>query len=151
MKYIIKKSISELPKINGSVVDTFNVEDKTTNAPSVNAIINMNTYTPEETQIGWWVKGDGRKVPLYRKLINGTITNSGMVILTDTTIDIMVNMYGTIAYTNGLHQIGGYANESYYSLLQFNYSSKQLMFYGASNYTDKSFKIFIEYTKTTDL
>lgn len=36
MKYIKKMSSAPLEPINGSVVDTFNVEDKTTNAPSVN-------------------------------------------------------------------------------------------------------------------
>lgn len=38
MKHIKKMSSVELPKINGSVVDTFNVEDKTTNAPSIRAV-----------------------------------------------------------------------------------------------------------------
>ena len=38
MKYIEKVAVSKIPKINGSVVDTFNVEDKTTNAPSIRAV-----------------------------------------------------------------------------------------------------------------
>lgn len=38
MKYIKKVAVSPIPEINGSVVDTFNVEDKTTNAPSINLI-----------------------------------------------------------------------------------------------------------------
>ena len=39
-KYIEKKSVTELEAITGSIVDTFNVNDKTTNAPSVNAVEN---------------------------------------------------------------------------------------------------------------
>lgn len=38
MKTIKKVAVSPIPEINGSVVDTFNVEDKTTNAPSINLI-----------------------------------------------------------------------------------------------------------------
>lgn len=38
MKYIKKVAASPIPEINGSVVDTFNVTDKTTNAPSVRAV-----------------------------------------------------------------------------------------------------------------
>ena len=41
MKYIKKVAVSPIPEINGSVVDSFNVEDKTTNAPSINSIENM--------------------------------------------------------------------------------------------------------------
>ena len=38
MIFIKRKSAVKLPEINGSVVDTFNVEDKTTNAPSIRAV-----------------------------------------------------------------------------------------------------------------
>lgn len=36
MKYIIKKSIVDVPQSVGSIVDTFNIENQTTNAPSLN-------------------------------------------------------------------------------------------------------------------
>ena len=39
MKTIKKVSITKLPVISGSIVDSFNAEvDKTTNAPSINAV-----------------------------------------------------------------------------------------------------------------
>ena len=38
MKYIKKISTAEIPPINGAVVDTFDVTNKTTNAPSIRAI-----------------------------------------------------------------------------------------------------------------
>jgi hypothetical protein len=70
MKYIKKVAVSPIPPINGSVVDTFNVTDKITNAPSVNAVEQyikaQNTYSTEETFTGkYWI--DGKKI--YRKLI----------------------------------------------------------------------------------
>ena len=36
MKYIIKKSIVDVPQSQGAIVDTFNIENQTTNAPSLN-------------------------------------------------------------------------------------------------------------------
>lgn len=46
-----------------SVVDTFNVEDKTTNAPSIRAVEDKLSYSLEEKHIGYWVDGK----PLYRR------------------------------------------------------------------------------------
>lgn len=41
MKYIKRKSAVKVDKITGSVVDTFNVNDKTTNAPSLRLMIDL--------------------------------------------------------------------------------------------------------------
>lgn len=41
MIYLEKKSIVELPKATGSIVDTFNIDDKTTNAPSLRLMIDL--------------------------------------------------------------------------------------------------------------
>ncbi len=41
MKKIIKKSVVELPKKTGQVSDTINVDDKVTNAPSINLVQQM--------------------------------------------------------------------------------------------------------------
>lgn len=40
MKYIVKKTIVPLKKASGSISDTLNVEDKITNAPSINLMLN---------------------------------------------------------------------------------------------------------------
>ena len=60
MKYIKKVSVSPIPEINGSVVDSFNVEDKTTNAPSIRAVIERfngkilwENPNPTSSQAGW--------------------------------------------------------------------------------------------------
>lgn len=56
MKYIKKISTAKIPPISGSVTDTLNVEDKTTNAPSIrlteemiNNSIEYGTWTPKLT------------------------------------------------------------------------------------------------------
>lgn len=65
MKRIKKVAVSPIPKINGSVVNTRNVEDKTTNALSIAQIDRENTYATVETFTGkYWI--DGKKI--YRKV-----------------------------------------------------------------------------------
>ena len=41
MRLIEKKTISQLPKNTGSISDTLNVEDKVSNAPSINLVQKM--------------------------------------------------------------------------------------------------------------
>lgn len=38
MRYIRKVAVSSIPEINGAVVDTLNVTNETTNAPSVRVV-----------------------------------------------------------------------------------------------------------------
>ena len=64
MKYIKKMSSVPLDPINGSVVDTFNVEDKTTNAPSIRAV--------EDKLNSDFIKGEICTV-------NGTTDSSGTI------------------------------------------------------------------------
>lgn len=60
-KLIKKVAVSPIPEINGSVVDSFNVENKTNNAPSIKAVENyikeQNTYSTEEQVVGKWIDG----------------------------------------------------------------------------------------------
>ena len=107
---------------------------------------NKEIYSTSEQRIGTWVD----LKPLYRKVINGTVTKNGDKLFTDTNIDTLTNMYGTIWYGAGIHQLGAYANENYYSLLQFNYDERTLYFYGASSYVGRDIRVYIEYTKKTD-
>ena len=62
----IKKKNTTIP-INGKIVDTENVEDKTSNAPSMRLTEEMikEKYSTEEQVIGTWIDGK----PLYRKVI----------------------------------------------------------------------------------
>ena len=103
---IKKVSVSPIPEINGAVVDTLNVDNKTTNAPSVRVVeeIKNNTYVPtdaiiaydgdtipegyeevdglndystEEKVVGKWVDGK----PLYRKTYNTYTEENGVYFL----------------------------------------------------------------------
>lgn len=56
--YIQKKSVSELPKATGSISDTLNVEDKVTNAPSINLVTKLSGI-PEEGIIAY----EGDNIP----------------------------------------------------------------------------------------
>ena len=55
---IQRKSIVTLPKTTGNIVDTLNVEDKITNAPSIN-LVQMMAGVPEEGIIEF----DGDEIP----------------------------------------------------------------------------------------
>ena len=57
-KYIQRKSTVILPKTTGSISDTLNVEDKITNAPSIN-LVQMMAGVPEEGVIEF----DGDEIP----------------------------------------------------------------------------------------
>lgn len=63
----IKKKNTTIP-INGKIVDTENVEDKTSNAPSMRLVEEMTKekYSTDEQAIGTWIDGK----PLYRKVFN---------------------------------------------------------------------------------
>lgn len=84
MKYIQKKSTAEIPEVNGAVVDTRNVADKTTNAYSARIIDEMNTYSTEETIIGYFKKADGMIKPVYRKFNETNVTATGNITLIET-------------------------------------------------------------------
>jgi hypothetical protein len=67
MKFLQKKSIVEIPPVNGSVSDTLNVNDKVTNAPSMRLVEEMIANSPggggdgilTDSVIGW----DGEEIP----------------------------------------------------------------------------------------
>ena len=67
MKRIKKVSTAKVDPITGSVSDTYNITDKTKNAPSIRLTEEMidkkNNYSTEEIVIGTWIDGK----PLYRK------------------------------------------------------------------------------------
>lgn len=63
----IKKKNTTIP-ISGKIVDTENVEDKTSNAPSMRLVKEMtkDIYSTDEQVIGTWIDGK----PLYMKVVN---------------------------------------------------------------------------------
>lgn len=157
MKYIKRKSAVK-PNIQGSIVDTFNVEDKTTNAPSVNAVENyikaQNTYSTEETFTGkYWI--NGKKI--YRKVVEFTVpsTSSDGTLATgsksfNNNIETIVNLTDGMFYAdNNLHlsisqttpPIAVYYMEQNKTL---NFENSRRFYSGSPAF------VIVEYTKTTD-
>ena len=107
MKLIKRVAVSKIPKINGSVVDSFNVEDKTTNAPSIRAVEEKLSYSAEEKVVGEWF---GK--PLYRKTYN-TYERSGNIYYLDRT-DFIKNI--DIKFIDGSIKFKFNTLEAYYKL-----------------------------------
>lgn len=74
MKYIEKKSIVSLPQASGSISDTWNIENKKENAPSIDLIQKSLSYSTEEVFTGtYWIDGK----PIYKKVIEcGAMPNA---------------------------------------------------------------------------
>lgn len=128
-----------LNKVTTSQDGIMSKEDKTKlNSLTLNQYLQNN-----EVEIGTWI--DGKTI--YRKVLNVEITSvAGAEIATFDFIDTLVNINGLINYGDGWHSIG-YANGNYYSLMQYNNTTKELKIFGTSNYINKTLRLIIEYTK----
>ena len=158
-KKIKKVSVAELDPITGSIVDTTNIDNKSSNTYSANIIDKFNSYSTEETVVGTWINGK----PLYRKVME--------VIIPTTTAD------GTVAETSytvsdNVHRIiniQGYADvttsASYTIYFPTVITNSNYKLFARQNISDnnklqiqnaiKAFSGFtafltVEYTKTTD-
>lgn len=140
MKLIKRVAVSEIPKINGSVVDTFNVEDKTTNAPSIRAVEEKLTYSTEEKQIGYWIDGK----PIYRKVVEYNYATA------NTQVNIAPNLTNPKKIINFDYILDtGSAYMKTFGSDVTCYMSNTNIVYKANAWTG-TVRIFIEYTKTTD-
>ena len=148
----IKKKNTTIP-INGKIVDTENVEDKTSNAPSMRLMEEMmkDIYSTEEQVIGKWIDGK----PLYRKILSLTTpstTNSTKIANFDKTF-IIKNYYGNafISASNQLLPINFYFTDVYnIATYVVNNSGEIYMKIGSEAYRNQQATLTIEYTKTTD-
>ena len=114
-----------------------------------NTINNINeNYSTKEVKIGKWIDGK----PLYRKVYIGTLTNTPennlISTILDTNIDEVINF-------------GGYIKNDYNTKISILSSTKEiqlvtledggtLRFDTTSTVQNWTYKIFVEYTKTTD-
>lgn len=148
----IKKKNTTIP-ISGKIVDTENVEDKTSNAPSLRLMGEMmkDIYSTEEQVIGKWIDGK----PLYRKILSLTTpstTNSTKIANFDKTF-IIKNYYGNafISASNQLLPINFYFTDVYnIATYVVNNSGEIYMKIGSEAYRNQQATLTIEYTKTTD-
>ena len=151
----IKKKNTTIP-INGKIVDTENVEDKTSNAPSLRLMEEMtkDIYSTEEQRIGTWIDGK----PIYRKTIVDTTFRTDFYFIANN-IKQFVNQYGYVQrkdYPKASQFINSRAGTD--MSIQFLASNTEVgiqIDWGSNwknNYSDMFDKIIItvEYTKTTD-
>lgn len=136
---------------NGNIVDTFNVTDKTTNAPSIRAVEDKLSYSLEEKHIGYWIDGK----PLYRKVIQGVTGGASVTTLYDIAENIkVVDFRGQIDYPSEKLLLPiSYTNRNAPIYSYINASSTMVklgIIVPANEFKDKNFFAIIEYTKTTD-
>ena len=150
----IKKKNTTIP-ISGKIVDTENVEDKTSNAPSLRLVEEMvkDIYSTEEVRIGTWL---GK--PLYRKVFKN---------LTDLPNNKTLTVrLGILARNIQVHKVEAFAiHKEQFNLIiplpsygsypmGFNISSTNDEIIAAFNTTNDrtnyTADVIIEYTKTTD-
>ena len=151
----IKKKNTTIP-INGKIVDTENVEDKTSNAPSMRLVEEMtkDIYSTAEQAIGTWI--DGKTI--YRKTITDTTFRTDFYPIANN-IKQFVNQYGYVQrkdYPNASQFINSRAGtDMSIQFLASNIDVGIQIDWGSSwkkNYSTLFDKIIItvEYTKTTD-
>ena len=152
----IKKKNTTIP-INGKIVDTDNVEDKTSKAPSMRLVEEMvkDIYSTEEVKIGTWIDGK----PLYRKIIsstspNVTKENENITKKIPVNVDIKFGFIEKAFYKDDSGNIvnipfimtGGQVIKAY-----LNVQDNNIVLTSNTQYTnDKPVSIVINYTKTTD-
>ena len=90
--------------------------------------------------------------PIYRATFEGTIgTTTTTKIGTIYNPEDIISVTGSIKYANGWHQLGSYANNNYYSLVQImKDGSVQVWTKENSGYSGLKVIVVVEYTKTTD-
>lgn len=152
MKYIKRKSA--VRPITGSIVDTTNIDDKTSNTYSARVIEELvkDVYSTSETVVGTWIDGK----PIYRKVINFNIPSGantnwyGAEILQDTTIETMVTKKCEVWEKNhyGNCTLPRYGNGNLTELV-FTHN-KILGIYDDGTFSGGTGTAIIEYTKTTD-
>lgn len=154
------RKIESVTATNGNIVDSL-AGSSTTDAPSVNAVNNkfneinskfdnIIAYSLEEQIIGMCLKK-----PLYRKsfLINSSSQINENVIGRISNIDLIINIYGTMAiagYITPLNSVWNDANTDLSVLVQVQSSNGDVIINQKSTPAKYPIFITIEYTKTTD-
>ena len=154
----IKKKNTTIP-ILGKIVDTENVEDKTSNAPSMRLMEEMSKekYSTEEQVIGTWIDGK----PLYRKVIEmGNMTKEDYKIKAHNIQNIkyarivdVVMQRGTQSSSNfqlfSVGNVGGKYNDTQVGFDTY-MDTSNIYVYCTGDRTLFVGTAIIEYTKTTD-
>ena len=145
-KFIVK--VSETTGTNGQIVDSLD-SDSTTDAPSVRAVKQLNTYSINEIKVGTWIDGK----PLYRKVLSiSQLARNTQELISHNINDvdfIYVKMF--MAYKPSSHYSRPLmfsenpsncyvqANRTYFEYKLYDFDTANTMAYA-----------ILEYTKTTD-
>lgn len=146
----IKKKNTTIP-INGKIVDTENVEDKTSNAPSLRLVKEMtkDIYSTKEQAIGTWIDGK----PLYRKTI---VANFELQLATQVTCyDVRHNISNIdkvvhAEMTDGIKHIPNLSMNGGTTTIDYVSSTMIEIRYINDSWSSRDWYITLEYTKTTD-
>ena len=151
-KKIKKVSVAPIDAITGSIVDSTNIADKTVNTYSANVIDKFNAYSATEQVVGTF-----NGVKLYRKAVSvktPTTSTEGTSVTSNISI-VSMNISAILKYEAFL--IDG---STYFNLpLVTSGTSSTWVYIDPSNihirnsqkyYSDKTVRIILEYTKTTD-
>lgn len=105
-----------------------------------------------EYQVGWYILSNGTKKPVYRKTVNGTLSNSASTIVAHNiaNIDKICHAYGGVIDTGGYYGIigGEDSNGDYNSGVSK--TNVKIHTGSATYWSGKSFTVTVYYTKTTD-
>lgn len=138
---------NELNNLGSEVVDTLE-GNETNKAPSVNAVNKLNTYVPEETQIGWY-EFNGTKFPLYRKEITGTLGTTGNDDLGELPCEIIVDVKGRMVAPSGYKIPFQFYNSPTSFLSCALSATNHVMLYYSTNFNSGTYRLILEYVKST--
>lgn len=140
MKTIKKVSATTLTENKGKIIDSFNTtDDKKSNAPSLNAVEKLLSYSTDEQIVGKWTDGK----PIYRKVISHTITGN----TTEHEPHNISNVERAISIRFSLiNQYGVFQTSD--PTINVNMDTSQISI--SSEWATGLMYVILEYTKTTD-
>lgn len=120
---------------------------------------NLNIYSTKETQIGWWEKENGKKVPLYRKYITGNDTKTDQNINIPHNIEnvdiLMLSGESHLKINNEIQPLPRpsiVTTDMEKKVINYKLDSNNVILYVGSyvQTSGYSYCFILEYTKTTD-
>lgn len=148
----MEEGIVEASQTGGILTGTIVAYDGDTIPEGYEEVDNPNTYSTQETFIGYDIEADGTKKPRYRQVINTmtpTATGEKIVQLGGTTV--LKKVTGRIMYDNASEwTIPCYYNTNVFCSIQRTINTNSLVFYGSTSTLNQPCEIVIEYNKTTD-
>ena len=157
----IKKKNTTIP-INGKIVDTDNVEDKTSNAPSLRLAEEMTKekYSTEEQIVGTWIDGK----TLYRKTFTfttdsetytmkvfNTVIQDADTIFIDTAHSFIKGTDSCIYMVNSVRPASDTTiTAGSHNWFRINSDKRNVGYIVGSLCASASCTLTVEYTKTTD-